>query len=71
MPEKIKIKKQKNETKKQNKKTKLFLLSNIISYIEIIGGGGIRNTDDVRLYKRYGVDHISVSTLCFNPILFL
>jgi dihydroorotate dehydrogenase len=35
----------------------------------IIAGGGIRNLKNVREY--IGADHFSVSTLCFNPILFV
>ena len=36
----------------------------------IIAGGGIRYWYDVEEYKKIGADHISVSTLCFNPFLF-
>ena len=36
----------------------------------IIAGGGVRNMETADLYKRNGADHISISTLCFNPILF-
>tara|TARA_Y100000389_G_C17410018_1_gene490315 strand:- start:238 stop:936 length:699 start_codon:yes stop_codon:yes gene_type:complete len=36
----------------------------------IIGGGGIRRWEDIEKYKKAGADHISVSTLCFNPFLF-
>ena len=35
----------------------------------IIAGGGIRNMKNVQEY--IGADHFSVSTLCFNPILFI
>ena len=27
--------------------------------------------DDIKYYKDCGADHFSVSSLCFNPILFL
>ena len=37
----------------------------------IIAGGGIRSVKDIKYYKAYGADHFSVSSLCFNPILFL
>ena len=37
----------------------------------IIGGGGIQTKEDVYMYKSYGVNHVSVSTLCFNPYKFL
>ena len=37
----------------------------------IIAGGGIRSIKDVEEYKKNGANHFSVSTLCFNPILFL
>ncbi len=37
----------------------------------VIGGGGIRNLKDVEDYEKAGADHFSVSSLCFNPIMFL
>ena len=37
----------------------------------IIGGGGVRNIEVATNYLERGADHISVSTLCFNPISFL
>jgi len=37
----------------------------------VIGGGGIRNLKDVEDYREAGADHFSVSSLCFNPIMFL
>ena len=36
----------------------------------IIAGGGVRNIKTSDNYLRNGADHISVSTLCFNPLLF-
>jgi len=39
--------------------------------VVVIAGGGIRNMNDVKIYKCNGADHFSVSSLCFNPILFL
>jgi dihydroorotate dehydrogenase len=36
----------------------------------VIAGGGIRDIHTVNLYKTMGADHISVSTLCMNPISF-
>ena len=36
----------------------------------IIAGGGIRNMDTAKYYLNNGANHVSVSTLCFNPILF-
>ena len=38
---------------------------------EIIAGGGIGSLDTINLYKKYGADHFSVSSLLFNPIMFL
>jgi len=35
----------------------------------IIAGGGIRSVDDANEYRKNGADHVSVSTLCFNPFL--
>ena len=36
----------------------------------IIAGGGVRDIETAKLYKKNGADHISVSTLCMNPFLF-
>ena len=36
----------------------------------VIGGGGIRSIKDVEEYREAGADHFSISSLCFNPILF-
>jgi dihydroorotate dehydrogenase len=36
----------------------------------IIAGGGVRDVETAELYRRNGADHISISTLCLNPILF-
>lgn len=38
---------------------------------EIIGGGGIRSIFDANVYVQSGANHISVSTLCFSPLMFL
>lgn len=35
----------------------------------VIAGGGIRSVDDAQEYMDCGADHVSVSTLCFNPLL--
>jgi dihydroorotate dehydrogenase len=37
----------------------------------IIAGGGVKNIKDLIEYKECGADHISVSTVIFNPIQFL
>jgi dihydroorotate dehydrogenase len=37
---------------------------------EIIGGGGIKNNEDVKKYIFAGANHVAVSTLCFSPLLF-
>ena len=37
----------------------------------IIGGGGIQSVSDALMYKQFGADHVSVSTLCFNPYKFM
>lgn len=48
----------------------------IVKYIKkhypdtiVIAGGGVRNIDHAKNYENIGADHISVSTLFFNPIL--
>ena len=46
-------------------------LKNKYKDITIIGGGGITSNEDIVLYKKFGADHISISTLCFNPYQFL
>ena len=33
----------------------------------IIGGGGVQNINDAMNYKKFGANHISISTLCFHP----
>ena len=49
----------------------------LISYIKdnykdclVIGGGGIRNMNDIYFYKNLGCDYFSISTLLFNPVEF-
>lgn len=51
--------------------------NNLITYIKtkypdttVIGGGGIRDIEIANGYLQRGADHISVSSLCFNPLLF-
>ena len=39
--------------------------------VYIISGGGIRNIEQVEKYQELGCDAVSVSTLCFNPFLFM
>ena len=36
----------------------------------VIAGGGIRTLKDIADYKNLGAHHFSVSSLCFNPIMF-
>ena len=35
--------------------------------VEIIAGGGVRSVEDAEWYKKMGADHISASSLFFNP----
>ena len=35
----------------------------------VIAGGGVRDIHDAQEYLNHGADHVSVSTLCFNPWL--
>lgn len=53
-----------------NKKNIQFL-RNKYPDVTIIGGGGVQSLEQVELYKSFGANHISVSSLCFNPIKFL
>lgn len=48
-----------------------YIETNKTQDITIIGGGGITSNEDIVLYKKFGADHISISTLCFNPYQFL
>ena len=48
----------------------------IVKYIKkhypdttVIAGGGVRNIEQSKNYENIGADHISISTLFFNPIL--
>jgi dihydroorotate dehydrogenase len=36
--------------------------------IEVIAGGGIDSLEDIEYYKNIGADHISLGTVCFNPL---
>ena len=37
-------------------------------HIEIIAGGGISEKKDIEYYIELGADHISLGTVCFNPV---
>ena len=37
-------------------------------HIEIIAGGGISEKKDIEHYIELGADHISLGTVCFNPV---
>ena len=37
--------------------------------VEIIAGGGVRSVGDAERYKKMGADHISASSLFFNPFM--
>ena len=50
--------------------------SRLVKYIKrnykdtvVIAGGGVRNIDQAKNYENIGADHISISTLFFNPVL--
>ena len=38
---------------------------------EVVAGGGIRDIETLKYYKKLGADHFSISTLLFNPMLFI
>ena len=55
-------------------KTLIPYTEKLITYIkkkypdtELIAGGGVQEWDDVINYYKIGANHISVSTICFNP----
>ena len=37
------------------------------SHVNIIAGGGVTNSEDVKRYTDAGADHISLGTVCFTP----
>ena len=52
--------------------------SKLIKYIKtnykdtvVIAGGGVRDVEQAETYKKMGADHISVSTIFFNPVISL
>ena len=51
-----------------NKKIIKKIISSVNLKIQL--GGGIRNMDTLELYKSYGAQHFSISTLIINPFLF-
>ena len=36
--------------------------------VTIIAGGGIKNWQDIYQYLSKGADHVSLGTVCFNPL---
>ena len=36
--------------------------------VTIIAGGGIKNWQDIYRYLSKGADHVSLGTVCFNPL---
>lgn len=54
---------------KYNKKIINYIKNNYKDCI-VIGGGGIRNMNDIYFYKNLGCNHFSISSLFFNPIEF-
>tara|TARA_B100001093_G_C26855649_1_gene1027277 strand:+ start:5090 stop:5797 length:708 start_codon:yes stop_codon:yes gene_type:complete len=45
-------------------------LRNNYKDVEIIAGGGIQSSEDIRTYKNNGANYFSISTLLFNPYKF-
>ena len=37
-------------------------------HIPVIAGGGIYATKDIEYYRDIGADHVSLGTVCFNPL---
>ncbi len=48
----------------------LRTIRNAYPEVTLIGGGGVGCIKDADEYLKAGADHISVSTLCFNPVRF-
>ena len=36
--------------------------------VKVIAGGGIKNWQDMYRYLSKGADHVSLGTVCFNPL---
>ena len=36
--------------------------------VEVIAGGGIDSMEDIQNYANIGADHVSLGTVCFNPL---
>jgi len=45
-----------------------FVRSNWGNAITIIAGGGIKTKSDISMYMDEGANHVSLGTVCFNPI---
>ena len=37
-------------------------------HVEVIAGGGIDSLEDIQNYANIGADHVSLGTVCFNPL---
>ena len=48
----------------------IHYLRNNYKDVEIIAGGGIQSSEDIRTYKNNGANYFSISTLLFNPYKF-
>lgn len=48
-------------------KEKINIIKTKYKDSQVIAGGGVRSLYDANMYKREGADHISVSSLFFNP----
>ena len=46
-------------------------INNKYNDCKIIGGGGITKFDDIEMYKKFGANHFSFSTVTFCPYLFI
>ena len=56
-------------------KERNFIIDKAVDYLtknnidsEIIAGGGISEKKDIEHYIELGADHISLGTVCFNPV---
>ena len=43
-------------------------IKNNYPQIVTIAGGGIYSTEDIEYYQNIGADHVSLGTVCFNPL---
>lgn len=62
---------QSGQVLKKHNKELITYIKNKYPDTTIIGGGGIRNWEDILYYKNMGCEYYSLSTVLFNPFAFV